>query len=290
MGNSSCSNLCCNYERKIEYTSQFNEQNTNSQSHIIIKNTQKNSSKNSTSIEEKKYKLGSQLLSKIEDKMIDIAIYKDMKLLINKINIRSISFPVDKDKLGEESSRLYEKIERLLSKFYPCDEKEINNVEVYLINLFIKIKKNINPNIKENELIFSGKLQKLINFGKNSYRVKKCSERFCVLYNDMIKYYRSEIQFLKGLKPLSILYLNQIAKINLVRKDINSKKLNYIIICNKYAIEKEEKIYQNFGTDINDNKYINHSNESIIIFTSDDENNIYKWFAYIEFLIFRNKI
>ena len=73
MGNSSCSNLCCNYERKIEYTSQFNEQNTNSQSHIIIKNTQKNSSKNSTSIEEKKYKLGSQLLSKIEDKMIDIA-------------------------------------------------------------------------------------------------------------------------------------------------------------------------------------------------------------------------
>ena len=110
MGNSSCSNLCCNYERKIEYTSQFNEQNTNSQSHIIIKNTQKNSSKNSTSIEEKKYKLGSQLLSKIEDKMIDIAIYKDVKLLINKINIRSISFPVDKDKLGEESSRLYERI------------------------------------------------------------------------------------------------------------------------------------------------------------------------------------
>ena len=119
--------------------------------------------------------------------------------------------------------------------------------------------------------------------------MNKLSERFCVLYKNVFKYYKSEIQFLKGLKPLNILYLNQISRINLVRRDINSKKLNYIIICNKYAIEKEEENYKHFSRDIGDDIFINHSNESIIIFTNEDENVIYKWFAYIEYLIYLEK-
>ena len=119
--------------------------------------------------------------------------------------------------------------------------------------------------------------------------MRKVSERFCALYNDVIKYYKSESQFLNGLKPLNILYLEQIARINLVRKDINSRKMNFIIICNKFAIEKEEQKNINFRKDIQNKIFANHSNESIIIFTSDDENNIYKWFAYMEYLIYQRK-
>ena len=285
MGNSSCSNLFCNYGKNVEYTAVFNEQMTNNQSQISLKASQKDSNK----YLQQKYNLGNQLISKLNDDVIDISKHKDLKLLINNINIREISFPYDKIKLGEESGRLYEKIEKLLTKFYPCDEKEINKVEVYLNQLFIKIKNNFNKKIKENKLIFSGKLLKLTNYNINHYQLNKLSERFCVLYSDVIKYYKSEIQFLKGLKPLNILYLNQISRINLVRRDINSKKLNYIIICNKYAIEKEEENYKHFSRDIGDDIFINHSNESIIIFTNEDENVIYKWFAYIEYLIYLEK-
>ena len=285
MGNSSCSNLFCNYGKNVEYTAVFNEQMTNNQSQISLKASQKDSNK----YLKQKYNLGNQLISKLNDDVIDISKHKDLKLLINNINIREISFPVDKNKLGEESGRLHEKTEKLLTKFYPCDEKEINKVEVYLIQLFVKIKNNVNKKIKENKLIYSGKLLKLINYNINHYQVNKLSERFCVLYKDVIKYYKSEIQFLKGLKPLNILYLNQISRINLVRRDINSKKLNYIIICNKYAIEKEEENYKHFSRDIVDDIFRNHSNESIIIFTNEDENVIFKWFAYMEYLIYQEK-
>ena len=287
MGNSKCSNLFCNYEKNVEYTAVFNEPVTNNQSQISLKASQKDLNKNL----EQNYNLGNQLISKLNNDIIDISQHKDLKLLINNINIREISFPVDKNKLGEESGRLYEKVEKILTKFYPCDEKEINKVEVYLIQLFIKIQNNVNKNMKENDLIYTGKLLKLINYNINHYQVNRLSERFCVLYKNVFKYYKSEIQFLKELKPLNIIYLNQIARINLVKLDINSTKLNSIIICNKYPLEKEEEIYQNFERIKINDIFKNHSNESIIIFSSDKEDNniyfnIYDWFAYMNFLIY----
>ena len=157
------------------------------------------------------------------------------------------------------------------------------------MKLLIKSKNNLIKNIKQNNIIFSAILQKMININYVKYNTKKYSERFCVLYKDELKYYRSEIQFIKGLKPLNIIYLNQIARINIVRNDKNSKKMNTLIICNKYALEKEKEVFQNFGNDIDDNIYINHSNESIIIFKSDDEKIIYNFFAFIEYLIYYAK-
>ena len=290
MGSSSCSNLFCNYEKNIELTTPFNQPTANNQSQKIIKNNSNNTIQNEL-LEETKYNTYKQLIPKLKNNIKDFSNKKDIKILINNFNIREISFPVDKNKLGEESARLHEKIERILTKFYPCNEKELNDIEIYLVKILIKIKKNKNlyKKIKENKVILSGKLYKLMNFDRYGYKAKKQSERFCVLYNDVFKYYRSEIQFLKGLKPINILYLNQISRINLVKQDINSKKLNYIIICNKYAMEKEEENYQNFGKDICNNIYINHSNESMIIFTNNDEINIYKWFSYMNFLIYLKK-
>ena len=182
MGNSICPKLFCNYGKNVELTAIFNEQATNNQSQILKQHSQNDLNND---LKKKEH----QLISKLNDNIIEISNYKDLKSLINKINIREISFPIDKNKLGEESGRHYEKIERLLTKFYPCDEKDMDKVEIYLIQLFIKIKKNVCKNIQKNELIFSGKLQKLINYNINHYRVNKFSERFCVLYNDVIKYF-----------------------------------------------------------------------------------------------------
>ena len=284
MGISNCSNLCCKPKNKKETSEIFNiyEQDTNRQSQIPLKENQKDS------IQEK-YDLEKNLVSRINDNKIDMSNDQEIKLLINNINIEEISFPIDKNKLAKESEKNFEKIEKLLTTFYPCDKNKLEEVEEYLIKLFVEIKSSVNKDLQENELIFSGKLKKLINYDRKNCLAKKQSERFCVLYNDVIKYYKSEIQFSQGLKPLNILYLDQIARINLVRKDKNSKKVNYIIICNKYAFEKEDQKYLDFRRDIQDKIFSNHSKESIIIFTSDDENNIYKWFAYMEYLIYQRK-
>ena len=210
MGSSICSNLFCNYEKNIELTTPFNQPTNNNQSQKNIKNDSYNSIQNEL-LEETKYNTYKQLIPKLKSNIKDFSNNEDIKILINNFNIRKISFPVDKNKLGEESARLYEKKERVLTKFYPCNEKELNDIEIFMVNIFIKIKNNLYKNIKDNKFILCGKLQKLINFDNNIYSSKKQSERFCVLYNDVFKYYRSEVQFLKGLKPLNILYLNQIS-------------------------------------------------------------------------------
>ena len=191
MGSSSCSNLFCNYEKNIELTTPFNQPTNNNQSQKNIKNDSNNSIQNEL-LEETKYNTHKQLIPKLKCNIKDFCNKEDIKILINNFNIREISFPVDKNKLGEESARLYEKIERVLNKFYPCNEKELDDIELYLVKIFIKIKSNLYKNIKENKVILCGKLNKLINFDKNIYSTKKQSERFCVLYNDVFKYYRSE--------------------------------------------------------------------------------------------------
>ena len=291
MGTSNCGCLFCNCKKNIEFQNQLNFPSTNLK-YEIIEEREDNNFK--ISLKNKPNKINkssssSLLNSKLSEKIIDTKNNQNIKFLIKNINIKDIYFPIDENKLGEESARIFEKVEKFLSKFYPCDEKYLNQIETYLINLIIKSKNNLIKNIKQNKIIFNAKLQKMINLNYTKYDTRKYSERFCVLYKDEIKYYRSEIQFLKDLKPLNIIYLDQIARINIAKNDKNSKKINTLIICNKYPLEKEKAVYQNFGNDINDNIYMNHSNESIIIFKSDDEKIILKVFGFIEFLISYHK-
>ena len=291
MGCSNCMKLFCNSENSMQYTTPCNQPTSNNEYQKFNQNNSNDFNSKDEYSNEQGIKLCKELIPNIDESIHDISNNqnKDIKSFINILNIRKISFPFDKNKLNENSGLLHEKIEKILSRFYPCDEKELNNIELYLYNTLIKIKNNLNRNINENKPILSGKLKKLINFSNYGCKTKKLSERFCVLYNNVFKYYKSEIQFIKGLKPLNIIYLNQIARINMVKLDISSKKLNNIMICNKFAIEKEEYKYQNFERNEINDIFKDHSNESIIIFSSDNENNIYNWFAYINFLIYMNK-
>ena len=291
MGCSNCMKLFCNSENSMQYTTPCNQPTSNNEYQKFNQNNSNDFNSKDEYSNEQGIKLCKELIPNIDESIHDISNNqnKDIKSFINILNIRKISFPFDKNKLNENSGLLHEKIEKILSRFYPCDEKELNNIELYLYNTLIKIKNNLNRNINENKPILSGKLKKLINFSNYGCKTKKLSERFCVLYNNVFKYYKSEIQFIKGLKPLNIIYLNQIARINMVKLDISSKKLNNIMICNKFAIEKEEYKYQNFERNEINDIFKDHSNESIIIFLSDNENNIYNWFAYINFLIYMNK-
>lgn len=291
MGCSNCIRFCCKSENSIQYTTPCNQPTSNNEYQKFNQNNSNDFNSKDEYSNEQGIKLCKELIPNIDESIHDISNNqnKDIKSFVNILNIRKISFPFDKNKLNENSVLLHEKIEKILSRFYPCDEKELNNIELYLYNILINIKNNLNRNINENKPILSGKLKKLINFSNYGCKTKKLSERFCVLYNNVFKYYKSEIQFIKGLKPLNIIYLNQIARINMVKLDISSKKLNNIMICNKFAIEKEEYKYQNFERNEINDIFKDHSNESIIIFSSDNENNIYNWFAYINFLIYMHK-
>ena len=291
MGCSNCMKLFCNSENSIQYTTPCNQPTSNNEYQKFNQNNSNDFNSKDEYSNEQGIKLCKELIPNIDESIHDISNNqnKDIKSFINILNIRKISFPFDKNKLNENSGLLHEKIEKILSRFYPCDEKELNNIELYLYNILINIKNNLNRNINENKPILSGKLKKLINFSNYGCKTKKLSERFYVLYNNVFKYYKSEIQFIKGLKPLNIIYLNQIARINMVKLDISSKKLNNIMICNKFAIEKEEYKYQNFERNEINDIFKDHSNESIIIFSSDNENNIYNWFAHINFLIYMSK-
>ena len=205
---------------------------------------------------------------------------EELRQFIKNLDIRNIYFPLDIDTITNKDQ---EKIQTMLNRFYPCDDKQKNLLENNLINLLYNIK-DIRKNMEDENIIHNGILKKLINSDLNSGNLKamKYSDRYCVLYPDIIKYYKSEVQFLKNLKPLSVIYLNQICRVNLVKESKNSKKIDHIILCNKYGLGNE-----NMNDSINSEPFIN--NESLIIFTSDKEQVIHEWFIIIQYLIEKNK-
>ena len=68
---------------------------------------------------------------------------EEIKLFIKKFNIKNISFPLEIDKLNNEGQIIHEKIQKILNKFYPCDDNQINQIEKNLINTLLKIKNSI---------------------------------------------------------------------------------------------------------------------------------------------------
>ena len=206
---------------------------------------------------------------------------EELKQFIKKIDIRNIYFPLIIDTITNKDQ---EKIQTILNKFYPCDDKQIILLENDLINILYSIKDIVRKNMEDDNIIHHGNLKKIINCDLNSgnFKTMKNSDRYCVLYPDIIKYYKSEVQFLKNLKPLSVIYLNQICRVNLAKDNKNSKKIDYIILCNKYGLGNE-----NLNDYINNEPFIN--NEPLIIFTSDKEQVIHEWFIIIQYLIEKNK-
>ena len=201
---------------------------------------------------------------------------KEIKLFIKNFNIQNISFPIEKDKLSNNEVIIYENSQNILNKFFLCDDNELNYITNNLFNILFNIKNGLDNNSNDKNVIFSGYLKKLINSDDKSFKIPKYSDRFCVLYNDILKYYKSDVQFLKNLKPLSIIYLNQISRINLVKGNKNSKKLDHIILCNKNGI------LNNKNENAKDT-YLN--NECLIILTSNNEQDIYKWYAFLQYII-----
>lgn len=117
------------------------------------------------------------------------------------------------------------------------------------------------------------------------------SSRFCTLTPKFFKYFKSKEQFLKNLKPQCTLPINQITRINFAKVKKNSKKIDHIIICNKLGIikNKNKVLMDKFFANLNETSFVAspETNESLIIFTSEIEEFMLKWFKLIQFFIER---
>ena len=84
---------------------------------------------------------------------------------------------------------------------------------------------------------------------------------------------------------MCVIPINQISAVN-IAKPKKGKKLYHLIICNKLGIQKDsnKKIFKNAFDSSNDTE------ESLLIFTSDDEKNVFQWYIVIQYLIEISKI
>lgn len=223
---------------------------------------------------------------------------KDAKKKIKKFEINKIQFGFgeeDKENLNKEQMKLYNEAQNNLKQFNAPQGNEISQVQNIMSNILYKLKNifiniDLNSNRDDaNYILLNDNLKKMINYEINAHNTTMYSERFCILYPKILKYYKSKVQFLKNLQPACVLPINQISAVNIAKPKKSNKKLYHLIICNKLGIRKNinNSVFLNLfdSCEINDYLASPDLNESLLIFTSDDEKDIYKWYIVIQYLI-----
>ena len=105
---------------------------------------------------------------------------------------------------------------------------------------------------------------------------------------------KSKEQFLKNLSPICVLPIDQISAINIAKPKKNKNKKYHLIICNKLGIQRDfnNSIFLNAFDSSEINNYISSpdANESLLIFTSDNEKELLHWYIVIQYIIEFSKI
>ena len=261
-------------------------------------NLKQNSKKEKIQIEENTNNNSKNGLKESKAGQLFILNSKDAKNKIKNYEIDKIQFGLgkeDKDSLNKEQQKLYNQAQINLQQFNPPKGNEMSQLQSIMSNILIKLKNtlegiDLNSNKDDPKyILLNGNLKKMINFEINAYNTTMYSERFSVLYPKMLKYYKSKAQFLKSLSPACVLPINQISAVNIAKPKKGNKKINHLIICNKLGIKKSinKNIFLNLFDSVEINEYLSSPdlNESLLIFTSDDEKDIYKWYIAIRYLI-----
>lgn len=217
----------------------------------------------------------------------------DAKIKVKNYEINKIQFGLeteDQEALNKEEKKLFKQAEVNLKQFQSVQPNEIPKIQSKMSNILYKLKNNfVNINNNDETILLNGTLKKMINYEINAHNPTMYSERFCILYPRMFKYYKSKIQFLKNLSPICVLPINQITAVNIAKPIKSNKKIYHIIICNKFGIQKSNNnsLFLNLFDSNEINDYLNSPeiNESLVIFTSDDENQIYKWYIVFQTLL-----
>ena len=240
------------------------------------------------------YKLKSDL-EKTKSNQFSITNKKDFKDKIKNYEINKINFGLksnDKENLNQEQKKLYKEAEINLQQFSAPQGEEISKLQIIMRNILLKLNKfftTINLSSSNDEykyILLNSNLNKMINYEINAHNTTMYSSRFCVLYPKMFKYYKSKERFLKNLSAMCVIPINQISAVNIAKPKKGKKQMYHLIICNKLGIQKDsnKKIFKNAFDSSNDTE------ESLLIFTSDDEKNVFQWYIVIQYLIEISKI
>ena len=223
-----------------------------------------------------------------------------IKNIINN-EIEKIDFGLEienQNKLNYEEKKVFDEAKKNLKKFTSIDKKDNKYIEKILkkipIGSLIPENKNIEDIIQnENGIIFHSELKKLINYEYYSRKPKMYSSKFCLLTPKFFKYYKSKEQFLRDLNPICSVPLSQITRINFCKipNNNNSNKHNFhIIICNKLALSKNDRNYllgnlmDGLNND-NSSSPLFETNETLLIFSSENDNSLLKWYFLMNYLI-----
>ena len=275
----------------------------NNENNNIINSYQKNDNINKKNNNIKKQNQNELKLNKNDSSEININITEQFTINkslknIKEYDIGNINFGYnieDQKKLTKDEKKLYEEAQKNLEQFYPPEQTEIDLIHKNLKKISLK---NILTNEKINQIqndektrIFHGELNKLINY-ELSVHNQMYSMRFCILTIRDFKYYKSKAQFLRNLKPLCVVPIENILRVNLAKINKKSNKTDHMIICNKRGVIKHNKSTLGHMFDnVEYSSFINNeeNNESLLIFTSENVDFIYKWFMLLQCMIDKNK-
>ena len=242
-------------------------------------------------------------LEKSMTNQFSISSQTEAKTKVKNFEINKINFGLkneDKENLNQEQKKLYKEAETNLQQFSAPQGAEISKLQTIMSNILLKLNKfftNINltsSNDNYKYILLNSVLKKMINYQINAHNTTMYSDRFCVLYPKMLKYYKSRAQFLKNLSPICVLPIDQISALNIAKAKKSKNKNYHLIICNKLGIQKDfnNSIFLNVFDSSEINDYISSpdANESLLIFTSDEEKNIFQWYIVIQYLIEISKL
>ena len=242
-------------------------------------------------------------LEKSMTNQFSISSQTEAKNKVKNFEINKINFGLkneDKENLNQEQKILYKEAETNLQQFSAPQGAEISKLQTIMSNILLKLNKfftNINltsSNDNYKYILLNSVLKKMINYQINAHNTTMYSDRFCVLYPKMLKYYKSREQFLKNLSPICVLPIDQISALNIAKAKKSKNKNYHLIICNKLGIHKDfnNSIFLNVfdSSEINDYIASPDANESLLVFTSDEEKNIFQWYIVIQYLIEISKL
>ena len=242
-------------------------------------------------------------LEKSMTNQFSISSQTEAKNKVKNFEINKINFGLkneDKENLNQEQKKLYKEAETNLQQFSAPQGAEISKLQTIMSNILLKLNKfftNINltsSNDNYKYILLNSVLKKMINYQINAHNTTMYSDRFCVLYPKMLKYYKSREQFLKNLSPICVLPIDQISALNIAKAKKSKNKNYHLIICNKLGIHKDfnNSIFLNVfdSSEINDYIASPDANESLLVFTSDEEKNIFQWYIVIQYLIEISKL
>ena len=302
ISNNTINNITTNTNNNIIQNDKSNTGKIQKKNHkkIITKLTKSNrsSSQNQNNLLKKRRTLSKGKIYNNQNKneSSDININSKYKY-IYEYDIGNIEFGIniEEEELSTGEQKLYEEAQKNLEQFYPPEKYEVNNIqkilqEISLRNILTK-EKLINISRNEDTIIFHSELNKLINYEINAH-TKMYSSRFCLLTTNDFRYYKSKAQFLRNLNPICIISIKHILRVNFAKINRTSPTIDHIIICNKRGVFRNNN--SNLGhmfDNVESKSFINcpENNESLLIFSSDDLQIVYKWFLLFQFMIERNK-